>query len=148
MKQIGISFMILLLCSAFAATGCSAGADGRFPTCPGSPNCVSSLDENPDRKVEPLRFEGSAEAAWEALRTAVESLPRNTITRADAESMRVEFSSRLFGFVDDLRFVMLPEETGVIHVMSSSRTGYYDFGVNRKRVEEIRKRFQEALAGS
>jgi uncharacterized protein (DUF1499 family) len=29
----------------------------------------------------------------------------------------------------------------IIHVRSSSRVGYYDFGVNRRRVERIRARF-------
>lgn len=138
--------MIVLLLTTLAATGCSAGPGGRFPSCSGTPNCVSSMDEDPDRLVAPLLYTGSPETAWAALRSAAESLPRSTIKRADAESMHVEFKSRIFGFVDDVRFVMLPEVAGVIHVMSSSRTGYYDFGVNRKRVEEIRKRFQEALA--
>jgi uncharacterized protein (DUF1499 family) len=27
----------------------------------------------------------------------------------------------------------------VIHVRSAARTGYSDFGVNRKRIEEIRR---------
>jgi uncharacterized protein (DUF1499 family) len=33
------------------------------------------------------------------------------------------------------------DETKVINVRSASRTGYSDLGVNRRRVEEIRKRF-------
>jgi uncharacterized protein (DUF1499 family) len=33
----------------------------------------------------------------------------------------------------------------VIHVRSASRLGYFDLGVNRKRVEQIRKLFAAEL---
>jgi uncharacterized protein (DUF1499 family) len=33
-----------------------------------------------------------------------------------------------------------------VHVRSASRLGYSDLGVNRKRVEDIRARLQQALA--
>jgi uncharacterized protein (DUF1499 family) len=48
----------------------------------------------------------------------------------------------LFGFVDDMEFRM-DEAAGRIDVRSASRTGYYDFGVNRRRVEEIRARISQ-----
>jgi uncharacterized protein (DUF1499 family) len=54
--------------------------------------------------------------------------------------LHAEFRSALFGFVDDVEFRM-DETAGRIDVRSASRTGYFDFGVNRRRVEEIRARF-------
>jgi uncharacterized protein (DUF1499 family) len=42
--------------------------------------------------------------------------------------------------VDDVEF-LLGDGTRTIHVRSVSRVGYSDFGVNRRRVEEIRTRF-------
>lgn len=51
-----------------------------------------------------------------------------------------EFKSRLFGFIDDVEFFLLESEK-IIHVKSSSRTGVTDFGVNRRRIERIRKSF-------
>jgi uncharacterized protein (DUF1499 family) len=33
------------------------------------------------------------------------------------------------------------DQRKIIHVRSASRTGYFDLGVNRNRVEEIRRRF-------
>jgi len=53
--------------------------------------------------------------------------------------VRAEFRSRL-GFVDDVEF-RIDEAAGVIHVRSASRTGYWDLGVNRRRVEAIREAF-------
>ena len=43
------------------------------------------------------------------------------------------------GFVDDVEFYF-PNES-IIHVRSASRMGYSDLGVNRKRIETIRQRF-------
>jgi uncharacterized protein (DUF1499 family) len=42
--------------------------------------------------------------------------------------------------VDDVEF-SFDDERKIIDVRSASRTGYSDFGVNRSRVEEIRRRF-------
>jgi uncharacterized protein (DUF1499 family) len=53
--------------------------------------------------------------------------------------VRAEFRSRL-GFVDDVEF-RIDEAAGRIHVRSASRKGYWDLGVNRRRVETIREAF-------
>jgi uncharacterized protein (DUF1499 family) len=49
---------------------------------------------------------------------------------------------RCHGFVDDLEFRMAVEEK-TIHVRSASRVGYSDLGLNRKRMEERRSRFNK-----
>jgi len=48
------------------------------------------------------------------------------------------------GFVDDVEF-LLDEKAGVIHVRSASRLGRSDFGVNRDRVETIRRQIASAM---
>jgi hypothetical protein len=60
----------------------------------------------------------------------------------DEDYLHVEFRSSLFGFVDDLEYYLSPP--GTIQVRSASRTEYYDFGVNRERVETICSRFSAA----
>jgi uncharacterized protein (DUF1499 family) len=42
---------------------------------------------------------------------------------------------------------VIREQPPVIDVRSASQKGYYDFGVNRKRLEDLRRRFDEKLAG-
>lgn len=69
-------------------------------------------------------------------------MDRVRIVRADADYLHAEFRSAVLGFVDDVEFLF--DAPGVIQVRSASRTGYYDFGVNRERVETIRARFQAA----
>jgi uncharacterized protein (DUF1499 family) len=58
--------------------------------------------------------------------------------------LHAEVRSLVFRFVDDLEFLLQPD--GLIQVRSAARSGYSDLGVNRRRVERIRQRFQ-ASAG-
>lgn len=43
-------------------------------------------------------------------------------------------------YVDDVEFLLDPARSR-IDVRSSSRIGYYDFQINRERIEDIRRRF-------
>ena len=49
--------------------------------------------------------------------------------------------SKLLGFVDDVEFLMIPDE-GIIEMRSQSRVGYSDMGANRKRMEWFRDQLQ------
>ena len=66
-------------------------------------------------------------------------MERARIVRSADDYLHAEFRSAVFGFVDDMEFYFSPP--GTIEVRSASRTGYYDFGVNRERVEAVRARF-------
>lgn len=104
-----------------------------------SPNYVSSLlDENHDRYVEPLFCSAVSDEKWGLVRQAVESISRTIITYADDKVLKAESTSAVFGFVDD---VVVMRGANRVDITSSSRVGYYDFGVNRKRVEKIREAF-------
>jgi len=65
---------------------------------------------------------------------------RSRIVISEELYLHAEFTSTFFRFVDDVEF-LLDDGKKLIHVRSASRVGYYDFGVNRSRVEEIRTRF-------
>jgi uncharacterized protein (DUF1499 family) len=106
--------------------------DGRLAPCRSSPNCVSSQAEPSDREhyIAPLR------ASMEDVRKAVESLPRTRIVLAHRDYLYAEFSSRLLGFVDDVEFFF---DGAAVQVRSASRLGRRDFGVNRARIEHLRK---------
>ena len=121
----------------------SAAGDPDLPPCPSSPNCVSSRDPDPARRVDPIPFRGTEEEAREAIKTVLRTLPRATIVAASGSLVRAEFRTRL-GFVDDVEF-RIDEAAGVIHVRSASRKGYWDLGVNRRRVEAIREAFGSVM---
>ncbi len=115
----------------------------RLAPCPDSPNCVSSLSEDPDHRIEPLRYASSAEVARDLLLRVLHSLPRVRIVTNEPNYVHAEFVSAVFRFVDDVEFKFV-EQDKTIQVRSASRVGHYDFGANRRRIEEIRKLFEAA----
>ena len=81
----------------------------------------------------------------EALVRIVESTPRTRIVARAQDYLRAEYESALLGFVDDVEFWFEPG-TKVIQVRSASRLGQTDFGVNRARIESVRRRLAESGA--
>jgi len=110
--------------------------------CPASPNCVSSLATDAEHFTEPLHFTGDATLAWHRLKSALGTESRLSIVEDTGSYLHAEARSLVFRFVDDIEFVLDPD-AALIQVRSASRTGYSDFGVNRRRVERIRKAFSE-----
>jgi uncharacterized protein (DUF1499 family) len=111
-----------------------------LPPCPSTPNCVSTQATKRLHAIAPISYRGSAAAALERIVSIVASMPRATIVQRTPTSLRAEFRSRLFGFVDDVMFE-LDDAKKLIHFRSASRVGRSDLGVNRKRMETIRKLF-------
>jgi uncharacterized protein (DUF1499 family) len=56
--------------------------------------------------------------------------------------IHAECTSWLFRFTDDVEFA-LDDAQKIIQVRSASRVGYSDLGANRKRVETIRRLFNQ-----
>jgi len=137
-KPILVPGWLVILITALSASGESGLQEGRLRPCPDRPNCVSS--EPGDRSpVLPLTFSGSPDKDWNRLKSTVRKLG-GTIEEDTNTYLRATFTSRIFRFVDDVEFRLVPEE-GIIHVRSASRVGYSDFGVNRKRAERLRAEF-------
>lgn len=114
--------------------------DGRLAPPPDSPNAVSSEVTTGYHAIPPIPYRGAREQAMRTLAEVVRQRPRTRIVQQTADYLYAECESALLGFVDDLEF-HLPSDESVIHVRSASRLGHSDFGVNRKRVEEIRAAF-------
>ena len=113
--------------------------------CPASPNCVSSDAVDQAHQVAPFSIAISPEQAWRAVRLAVSELPRTKIVTDTGQYLHAECRSALFRFVDDLELHLRPDE-GQIAVRSASRLGYSDVGVNRGRVETLRRTLVSAGA--
>ena len=119
-------------------SACSADApidlgvqENRLAPCPQSPNCVSSFDSDNSHTIRPLN------ADLEKIERMLVSLNHANIVDRSGNYMRVEFTSRILRYIDDVEFLH-DENGGVTHVRSASRVGFTDLGVNRKRVEKIR----------
>ena len=107
--------------------------DDKLAPCPGSPNCVNSQSQNPQSKIEPL-----PPVSITQLRKVIEGMERTTIIEQTENYLYAEFKSKLMGYVDDVEFYS-DKNTNVLHVRSASRLGKSDLGVNRQRIEAIRK---------
>jgi uncharacterized protein (DUF1499 family) len=117
---------------------------GSLRPCPQTPNCVSSEVLDGSKKISPFRYSLAAETAWAKLKTDIETTGGKVLLQ-EQNYMWATYTSRLFRFVDDMEFRMLPEEK-IIHVRSGSRVGKSDIGVNRKNVEKLRKQFTSTEA--
>lgn len=106
--------------------------------CPTSPNCVSSRAADTRHRIEALSFTVSSVEARNAIESAVDALG-GRIVAGDDEYGRAEFTSRAFGFVDDVEWVIDALEQR-IDLRSASRVGYSDLGANRRRMHELIRR--------
>lgn len=106
--------------------------DGMLAPCKRSPNCVSSQANPADLEhyIAPLH------GTMDAVRAAVQAMPRTRIISDKDNYLYAEFRTRLLRYVDDVEFFF---DGRVIQVRSCSRLGRRDFGVNRRRVEELRR---------
>jgi len=108
--------------------------------CPYKPNCVSSRDPEGPRRMDPVRYQRSVQEARQRLLEILRSLPRSTVVQDNGNYIKVEFRSAIFSFVDDTEFEF-DDPSKLIHFRSASRVGYYDFGVNRRRMATIIRKF-------
>jgi uncharacterized protein (DUF1499 family) len=141
--------ILVVLFNLIMLTGCSGTMpklgidDSKLTPCPKTPNCVSSQANDEEHYIEPIRYSGSQQAAHDSLLQVIKTEKRTEIVADQEDYIRVEFTSALFRFVDDVEFYFPKEKAGeaVIHVRSASRVGSSDLGVNRKRIERIRSKF-------
>ena len=115
--------------------------NGKLQPPPSTPNCVCS--EYPDNQayVEPLAYQGNDEQAWQRLKDVVAD-QGGELQEEQGSYCHYTFTSLIFRFIDDIEFRQ-DVEAKVIHVRSASRVGRSDLGVNRRRVETIRKSFSQ-----
>ena len=147
-----VHFSSLLLASLLVLGGC-AGSPSKamkespqaITACSGAPHCVSSQSAlGSARYIEPLRYKVSADAAAAALLKVLNGQDNATIKSDAMPKIHATFKTAI-GFVDDVTFVV-QEASQTIDVKSTSRLGFYDFGVNRRRVEALRTQFNAAMA--
>ena len=112
----------------------------KLKPCPESPNCVSSQSSDKAHYIQPIAFTDSATVALQQMKKIILTLPRTRLVSENKQSLHVEFKTRFMNYVDDVE-IIIDDANKEMHIRSASRTGYSDFGVNRRRVEQIRKTF-------
>lgn len=142
-RNIKTKFLFTIL---WASLGINHGQaqERSLQPCPETPNCVSSkMDTSDKHYIAPIdRGTMPAEEAVKKIEAILIKKKRVEKIISESNYLKFEFISSFFRFVDDVEFY-LPTSEPVIHVRSASRSGRYDFEVNRKRVEAIRKEFAQ-----
>lgn len=128
----------LVIAVALGASGPPATVSAEDLDCPETPNCVSSEARRESQRVAPLHLQPQYAASWRRLHEAVAALPRTRIVSVTDTTLHAACRSRVFGFVDDLKLVFDPSN-GRVAVRSAARSGHSDLGVNRRRVEALRR---------
>lgn len=139
------SAVTVVLLVAAQLSGCShfaqqrlRGSDGRLAPCAG-PHCVNSQDRDPARTIAPLVYSVAPTVAQTTLVGIIQGMDSARVEANQPGYIHATFSGSLFGYTDDVEFVF--GSGNRIDVRSSARTGYYDFNVNRERIEKIRAAF-------
>lgn len=145
---LGIAVVLVLVILAILARVVKRPAnlgvrEGKLAPCPNSPNCVSTQSQDPRHQIAPIAYATSPAEAKATLLQVIRSMKGTTIITDDPTYILVEFHVRGIGFVDDVEFY-LDQQAQRIDFRSSARLPYYDWQVNRNRMEEIRAAFEAA----
>lgn len=117
--------------------------NGHLAACSPAPHCVSSVAPDPEHAVEPWILRGGAQT-WAKVIEVVRAESRTKIVRLEGAYLHAEVTSPWHFYTDDLELLLA--RNGRIDVRSSSRIGYYDFQVNRKRIRSLQKKLEDAGA--
>ncbi len=97
---------------------------GHLSPCPGPAHCA---------RVDWAVTDSGA--ALESLTTLIESTPNAEVISREEDYLHATFSSRIFGFIDDLElYAAAPNQ---LEARSISRLGDSDLGVNAQRLQTL-----------
>ncbi len=133
------STMIFFSCS-FKPNDQLYGNQGNLSPCPGSPNCVSSMSDDPRQAMPALPYLGTGEESMKRIISIIGEMKRCELVHRSHYHLHVQCKTRVFGFVDDVEF-LFDDASRMVHFRSASRLGHYDFGVNRRRMSKISKMY-------
>ena len=110
----------------------------------GSPNAVSTQTSIEELRMDPLPYAGSRGQSIEALKMAMNQLPRAELVKETDEGLHYVVTSKVMRFKDDVDF-LFDDVAQQVEFRSASRVGYSDFGVNRKRMEDVSERYRRLI---
>lgn len=107
--------------------------DGLLAPCRERPNCVCT-DHAGANYMDPIPLEDSVHNLF---RDSAEALNGCQVVDSNDNYLRLECKTPFFNFIDDVE-LFHDTDKEIIRFRSASRLGYYDFGVNRKRMEKLK----------
>ena len=93
--------------------------------------------------IAPFKATGDGSAEMAKIAETLKAMPRTVIIKQEPGYIYAQNTTALLKFTDDVEF-SLDAGKGIIDVRSASRIGRRDFGVNRGRIETIRRAIGQA----
>jgi len=116
--------------------GCQKPIDGKTTNCIATKN-IKQLDTY----SPPWTFEISPDEAFARLKGLIKNDPYLEIVETDDEARYLRVDSKRLNTVDSIEFLVKADDKVVIFKSEEKEaSGLPDFGANRKRVEELRKK--------
>ena len=144
-RGVFVGFLLVFLVGAYVASCIHSISDsvpgvqdsGLLAPCGPHSNCISSME---DEFHPPLSFSCPALSARDNLLRAVNSLQDTANVISDQGAyIHAEVSSYYFNVWHDVEFLISQEQ---MHFRCTSRAGYYALPLARKRLNELRGRFE------
>ena len=141
-----VAILALFVLGQMSQSGEANGLfEAKLTKCPDKPNCIcTEFLADASHYIEPIDL--SQSNAAEVLSRLKNSI-REMGGRIQAETdnyLAATFSSSIFRFVDDLE-IRIDKDLKIIHMRSASRVGHSDRGVNKKRIEQLKKLFRSKI---
>lgn len=136
LAAIVVLFVLGLMSQAGEAKGL---VEGKLAKCPNKPNCIcTGFEADATHYIDPITIpQGITSEVLTRLKISVRELA-GSIQVENGNYLAATFTSSIFRFVDDLE-IRIDSDQKMIHLRSASRVGYRDRGVNKKRVEQLKK---------
>lgn len=103
--------------------------------CDNKSHCVSTIEQREKFKLAPFKLTIKGMKNWSSIVALAQTLPGAKLIEHDDHYFHIEVRSTVFGFIDDFE---VKQQAQQLQVRSISRSGYSDFGVNRKRAQQFR----------
>ena len=114
--------------------------NGRLKEMPSTPNAVSSQTTDRDKFVPAWPYNGSKEQAKKNLLGMLKGYEGVRIVQVNNDYVYAVATSTLMKYKDNIEFYF-NDAAQQIEFRSASRVGYSDAGFNRKRYDEMKKRY-------
>lgn len=118
-----------------------------LPSCPESPNCVTSKTDKGDvmHYIDPFPYlNNDKDLSYETLMRILKRNRHCTIVTSNEVLISTYFTHPYLGFKDDV-FFFFDNTKRVIQLYGAARVGYADNGNNRSRLEKIRKKYLDSV---
>ena len=120
--------------------------DKALKPCDSKPRCVCSFENSDsDHYISPLSYSIPENELREIIKKVLSEQKRFRILAEKDSYFRVEATTLIFRFKDDLE-LLIDDDNKMLHFRSSSRIGYNDMGTNRRRVENVKSLISDNIS--